>query len=71
MAAETPQPVARLQAVRLRYGKTLALGGVDLDIPAGRHVALVGPSGTGKSTIVNLLLRQWDPQRGDIAIGGR
>ncbi|MCK6371859.1 MAG: ABC transporter ATP-binding protein/permease, partial [Gammaproteobacteria bacterium] len=42
-----------------------------LDIPAGRHVALVGPSGTGKSTIVNLLLRQWDPQRGDIAIGGR
>ncbi len=42
-----------------------------LDIPAGRHVALVGPSGAGKSTLVNLLLRQWDPQSGSIAIGDR
>ena len=42
-----------------------------LDIPAGKHVALVGPSGTGKSTLVNLLLRQWDPQGGEIRIGDR
>jgi ATP-binding cassette subfamily B protein len=42
-----------------------------LDVAAGRHVALVGPSGTGKSTIVNLLLRQWDPQTGEIRIGNR
>jgi ATP-binding cassette subfamily B protein len=42
-----------------------------LDIPAGRRVALVGPSGTGKSTIVNLLLRHWDPQQGEISIGNR
>ncbi|MDH3621366.1 MAG: ABC transporter ATP-binding protein/permease [Gammaproteobacteria bacterium] len=41
------------------------------DIDAGRHVALVGPSGTGKSTVVNLLLRQWDPQEGGIRIGDR
>jgi ATP-binding cassette subfamily B protein len=45
--------------------------GFTLDIPAGRRVALVGPSGTGKSTVVNLLLRQWDPQAGDIRIGNR
>jgi len=42
-----------------------------LKIEAGRHVALVGPSGTGKSTIVNLLLRQWDPQQGSIHLGDR
>lgn len=42
-----------------------------LDIAPGRRVALVGPSGTGKSTLVNLLLRQWDPQRGEILLGSR
>lgn len=44
--------------------------GFSLNIAKGQHVALVGPSGTGKSTVVNLLLRQWDPQQGNISIGG-
>jgi len=44
--------------------------GFSLNIARGQHVALVGPSGTGKSTVVNLLLRQWDPQQGAICIGG-
>jgi len=43
--------------------------GLSFDLEPGKHVALVGPSGTGKSTVVNLLLRQWDPQSGSIAIG--
>jgi len=43
--------------------------GMTLSIEAGRHVALVGPSGTGKSTLINLLLRQWDPQSGVLRIG--
>jgi len=45
--------------------------GLSFDIAEGRHVALVGPSGTGKSTVVNLLLRHWDPQSGTISIGNR
>lgn len=53
-----------------RRGHTI-FDGLSLDIGAGRHVALVGPSGTGKSTIVNLLLRQWDPQSGSIRLGER
>jgi ATP-binding cassette subfamily B protein len=45
--------------------------GFTLDIETGKHVALCGPSGGGKSTICNLLLRQWDPQSGTIRIGDR
>jgi len=44
--------------------------GFSVNIEPGRHVALVGPSGTGKSTVVNLLLRQWDAQSGEIEVGG-
>jgi len=41
-------PVARLIDVSLRYGKTVALAGVTLDIPAERMVGLIGPDGVGK-----------------------
>ena len=45
-----------------------ALNGLSLDIPAGKTVALVGPSGGGKSTIMNLILRFYDPSEGTIEI---
>jgi subfamily B ATP-binding cassette protein MsbA len=47
-----------------------ALRGVDLRIRPGEHVALVGPSGAGKSSVVNLLLRFYDPTRGRVTVGG-
>jgi ATP-binding cassette subfamily C protein CydCD len=47
-----------------------ALDGIALDIPAGATVAIVGPSGAGKTTLANLLLRFWDPAAGHILIDG-
>eukprot|EP01112_Ceratiomyxa_fruticulosa_P011035 TRINITY_DN2961_c0_g3_i1.p1 TRINITY_DN2961_c0_g3~~TRINITY_DN2961_c0_g3_i1.p1 ORF type:complete len:537 (+),score=116.78 TRINITY_DN2961_c0_g3_i1:186-1613(+) len=45
--------------------------GLNLKVPAGKTVALVGSSGSGKSTIIGLLERFYDPSRGEIIIDGR
>ena len=47
-----------------------ALRDVSLTVPAGATVALVGPSGGGKSTLASLVPRFWDPQEGVVAVGG-
>ncbi|NNC74797.1 MAG: ABC transporter ATP-binding protein, partial [Acidimicrobiia bacterium] len=47
------------------------LSDVQLDIPAGRTVAVVGPTGSGKSTLALLLARLWDPGTGEIHLDGR
>ncbi|XP_048504558.1 ABC transporter B family member 29, chloroplastic isoform X2 [Beta vulgaris subsp. vulgaris] len=53
-----------------RDGLPLVLNGVDLHIKAGEIVALVGPSGGGKTTLAKLLLRLYDPMNGRILIDG-
>jgi thiol reductant ABC exporter CydC subunit len=62
-----------LEDVRVRYGpdERPALDGFNLTLVPGRRVALVGPSGAGKTTAVNLLLRFLDPEAGRVTIAGR
>lgn len=74
-AAPKPLPEGRdlrLDGVTLRYPGNLrpALDDISLDIPFGTHVALVGESGAGKSSVVALLVRLRDPDAGEIRLGG-
>ena len=47
------------------------LEGIQLDVKSGQHIALVGPSGGGKSTLLSLVLRLYDPVQGAVQIDGR
>jgi ATP-binding cassette, subfamily B, bacterial len=63
-----PLPV-RLERVRYGYGPVAVLDDVDLDLPPGIVVALVGPTGAGKTTLCELLVRMDDPTAGAIRLG--
>ena len=62
----------RLQDVTFAYeeDKVNAIDGISMDIRAGEHIALVGPSGGGKTTLASLIARFWDVKSGSITIGG-
>ena len=62
---------SRFEDVRFTYGRgDEVLHGIDLDVPAGTTVALVGHTGAGKSTIAKLLARFYEPTHGRITIDG-
>jgi len=61
----------RFDNVHFGYGNEPVLRGVDLEIRPGEIVALVGPSGAGKTSLVNLLPRFFDPTAGRVLLDGR
>ena len=73
----SPVGGARVELVEVGRSVDLPGGGelellhdVDLDVPAGRTVAIVGPTGAGKSTLVSLVSRLYDPSRGSVRVDG-
>ena len=73
-ASPAPAFAGRVQFEDVTFGyepSRPVLEGLSLDVPAGTRVALVGASGSGKSTIVSLLLRLYEPQRGRVLIDGQ
>ena len=71
-----PLPLARiaqsirLENVSLRYDRNPVLSNVNIEIPAGILCAILGPSGVGKSTMADLLVRYLDPDEGRILVDG-
>jgi len=73
VGTELPVPAAgevEFRGVHFAYEERTVLNGIDARIPYGQRVALVGPSGGGKSTMAMLLLRMYDPDRGRVSIAG-
>ncbi|MDD2878532.1 MAG: thiol reductant ABC exporter subunit CydC [Acidiphilium sp.] len=71
---EAPMPATfdlRIRGLRMRYAPDApwALDGIDIDIPQGGRLGIVGATGSGKTSLLNVLLRFWDYQDGTVEIG--
>lgn len=67
-----PAPALEFRSVTARYapGREPAVRGMDLEVPARGHTAIVGPSGAGKTSVFSLILRFLTPEAGEISLGG-
>lgn len=67
---EESAPVVRLSGVTMRYGRTRALDGISVDVPARKMVGVIGPDGVGKSTLLSLIAGARAMQSGRIEVLG-
>jgi ABC-2 type transport system ATP-binding protein len=63
--------LAQLSGAKKRYGATVALDGLDLDVRPGELLALLGPNGAGKTTAIGILLGLQEPDAGEARLFGR
>ncbi|EDX87056.1 ABC transporter, ATP-binding protein [Synechococcus sp. PCC 7335] len=66
-----PDSLVRVQGIAKRFGDNQVLNGVSIDLQPGEAVAIIGPSGTGKSTILRVIAGLLAPDKGDIWVGGQ
>ena len=65
------EPALRLAGIEKRYGATVAVAGIDLEVREGEFLTLLGPSGCGKTTTLGLIAGFFPPTQGEIYLKGR
>jgi ABC-2 type transport system ATP-binding protein len=73
VAADVPAgtgPAARARGLRKVFGRTVAVAGIDLDVPSGAVLGMLGPNGSGKTTLIRLLLGLTTPTAGGAELLG-
>jgi len=65
-----PKPLVAVEDLRFTRGNRLIFDGVDIDIQRGKITAIMGPSGTGKTTLLKLIAGQLEPDAGSVSVDG-